>query len=353
MKVRQNAGWMASILVVQSAVTAFAAHQVSLPVDLAAAGTQVVNVKIGLSYSEGPAVDPDGNLYFSEDPDINAGRIWKITPSGQESVYKEPSRGSNGLDFDKEGRLHIAMLDSVLRVEKDGKVTVLASKGTNTLSRVNDLSVSSTGSLFFTNLGGNTVFFRGTDGVIKTRNFNSVNGIEWIEEKSIVYIASGGLQKCKVTNSTGEIGTCTNFSGGADGLTTDANGNVWRAAWGEGRIYAHDSTGKQLGYIFIDSPIPPGGKNYSPGVGGNASNCHFGGPDGKTLWITGDGGLYKIQLKVAGRQIPQWPTTTAVRDYRFSKPVARTGASLLWKEGRLLLVDSRFGKAGANGRLLP
>lgn len=338
MIVRISMGWLPALL---AANAAWSQHQVSLPADLAEPGTQVVDVYVGISYSEGPAVDPEGNLYFSEDPDVNTGRIWKITPDGIRSVYKEPSRGANGLEFDNEGRLHITMLDSVLRVEKDGAdgsghptVTVLAAKGAQNLGRVNDLSISSMGSLFFTNLNGNTLFFRGTDGQIKTRNCKSCNGVEWIEEKGIVYFSSGGLQKCKVNNATGEIGTCSSFAGSTDGLTTDVNGNVWRADWTQGKIFADDSTGKQLGFIAIDAKDVPG-KRFTSGAVGNVSNCHFGGPDNKTLFITGDGGLYKVQLKVAGRNRPQWPTGV---DSRLARPTSReTGARLLGASGVFFL----------------
>ncbi|HKP95328.1 MAG TPA: SMP-30/gluconolactonase/LRE family protein [Fibrobacteria bacterium] len=287
-----------------SAQIALAQHVVSLPPELADPGTQVESVLEGLAYSEGPTVDPAGNLYFSEDPDVNDGRIWKITPDGTKSIYKDPSRGSNGLEMDNQGRLHIAMLDSVLRIEPDGKTTVLAAKsGTLNLGRVNDLSLSSTGTLFFSNLSGNTLFFRGMDGQIRTQNFYGVNGVEWIEEKSILYVASEGLQRCAVDNATGEVGACTYFAGWTDGLTVDANGNVYRASRSEGRIIVHDSTGNQLGYIAIAAKEVQG-KRYSPGSVGNASNCHFGGADGKTLFITGDGGCYKVGLKVAGRLRP-------------------------------------------------
>jgi gluconolactonase len=279
-------------------------HVVTLPAELAAPDAKVETVLEGLSYSEGPAFDPDGNLFFSEDPDVQTGRIWKITPEGTKSVFKDPSRGSNGLEFDSQGRLVICMLDSVIRVEKDGKVTVLAAKGGSlNLGRVNDLSIASSGAMFFTNLNGNTLFFRGTDGQIKTRTFNSVNGVEWIEEKGILYVASGGLQKCKVDSATGEVSGCATFAGGTDGLTTDVNGNVYRASWSDGKVFVHDSTGKQLGSIAIVAKEVQG-KRFSPGNGGNTSNCAFGGPDRKTLYITGDGGCYKVALKVAGRLRP-------------------------------------------------
>lgn len=335
MMFRKPAPKTLSLAVFTSAISAFAAHQVSLPADLAEPGTQVVDVKIGLSYSEGPAVDAAGNLFFSEDPDVNNGRIWKITPTGQESVYKDPSRWSNGLEFDNQGRLHIAMLDSLLRVELDGKVTVLAA-GTvagSRLNRVNDLSISSTGAVFFTNLGGGTVFFRSPDGAIKTRTGSNVNGIEWVEEKNTIYLAQGELQKCTVNNSTGDISGCSRFAGGTDGLTMDALGNVWRADWGAGRVVAHSPTGQQLGFIAIDSK-EVSGTRFSPREGGNTSNCHFGGPDLKTLFITGDGGLYKVQLKVAGRRRPNWPT--AVR----SEAMISNGNTA--KKGHRLPLASKF-----------
>lgn len=298
-------GWLWAVPAVPSA------HQVDLPASLAAPGAQVVDVQVGLSYSEGPAVDPSGNLYFSEDPDVNTGRIWKITPQGVTSVYKDPSRGSNGLEFDNQGRLHICMLDSLLRIEADGKVTVLhASTTGNSIGRVNDLSINSAGAVFFTNLSGNTLFFRSASGTITTRTFSGVNGVEWIEEKSIVYVASGGLQKCQVDNATGALSNCAVFAGGTDGatdgLTVDAQGNVWHANWGLGKVFVNDSTGKELGSITIDA-VPVTGKRYTNGASGNADNCHFGGPDLKTLYITGDGGLYKIDLLVAGRVRPGWP----------------------------------------------
>jgi gluconolactonase len=289
----------------------WAQHTFTLPTDLADASAQVQDVHVGLHYSEGPAIDASGTLFFSENPDTDVGVIWKITTDGTKSVFKDPSRGSNGLEFDNQQRLHIAMKDSLLRIETDGKVTALAG-GTaagKALARVNDLSISSTGAVFFTNLNGNTVFFRNTDGQIRTRDFSGCNGIEWVEEKSIVYIGGGSLQKCAVNNATGEIGTCSQFAGATDGLTIDLNGNVWRANWSEGKVYAHDSTGRQLGSITINAATVSG-KRSSNGAMGNASNCHFGGPDLKTLFITGDGGLYKIQLKVAGRRRPGWPGAT-------------------------------------------
>jgi gluconolactonase len=338
-----------------AAPSVHSAHQVNLPASLAAPGAQVVDVHVGLSYSEGVNVDPDGNVFFSEDPDVDNGRIWKITPQGVKSVYKDPSRGSNGLEFDNEGRLHICMHDSLLRVEKDGKVTVLhASTPSASIGRVNDLSINSAGAVFFTNLNGNTLFFRNTAGTITTRTFQGVNGVEWIEEKSIVYVASGGLQKCKVDNATGVLSNCAVFvaspNGDTDGLTVDVLGNVWHANWGQGKVFVSDSTGKELGSISIDAAPVAAPKRSTSGAMGNTDNCHFGGPDNKTLFITGDGGLYKIDLLVAGRNRPGWPTSSS----RILIPTVRAAGlrtgDRLADPARFLLEAGKGIAVGADGR---
>lgn len=356
MEIRKSVLWAGALWAVPAV---HSAHQVNLPASLAAPGTQVVDVHVGLSYSEGPAVDPAGNVWFSEDPDVNTGRIWKITPAGEKSIFKDPSRGSNGLEFDNQGRLNICMLDSVLRIELDGKVTVLhSSKNGASIGRVNDLSISSTGAMFFTNLNGNTLFFRNTAGEITTKTFSGVNGVEWVEEKSVVYVASGGLQKCKVDNTTGALSDCAVFAGGTngatDGLTLDVQGNVWHANWSLGKVFVSDSTGKELGSISIDAAPVTAGKRASSGAMGNTDNCHFGGPDLKTLFITGDGGLYKINLLVAGRRRPGWPTTTSARPVL--PPAAARGGLLragerAYDPSRFLLQTGKGDAVAADGRI--
>jgi hypothetical protein len=61
------------------------------------------------------------------------------------------------------------------------------------------------------------------------------------------------------------------------------------------------------------------------GIASNADNCVFGGADLKTLYITGDGGLYSIQLKIPGRPRPGEPAPTAIEAYRIS-PMNRAPA---------------------------
>jgi hypothetical protein len=88
----------------------------------------------------------------------------------------------------------------------------------------------------------------------------------------------------------------------ADGLTFDEKGNAYFASYNEGKVIVFSPTGMRLGDISILTPPPT--YDVSPGIRANTSNCVFGGSDNKTLFITGDGGLYQIKLKVAGRLRP-------------------------------------------------
>ncbi|MEO7426604.1 MAG: SMP-30/gluconolactonase/LRE family protein [Fibrobacteria bacterium] len=326
---------------------------VTLPADIAEPGTKVESVVEGLSYSEGPAFDPQGNLFFSEDPDVNTGRIWKITPDGVKTTIRDPSDGSNGLQLDPQGRLVICQLDTVCRLESDGSLTSLVASGSGlNLARVNDLSIGSTGAMFFTNLQGGTVFFRTPEGDIKTSTqFLMPNGVEWIEEKSIVYIAAGkGLSRCAVNNATGAIGTCQEFAGSTDGLTTDANGNVYRASWGQGSIIVHDSTGQQLGTIAINAKEVTG-KTFFRGQQGNACNCVFGGADGTTLYITGDGGCYRIKLKIPGRVRPQ---SNGIRIQPIGrKRIALNRQAEAYRAAGIYFLDAEQNRFGLSGRWDP
>jgi gluconolactonase len=341
--------YMSAALLAQAA-WAQSLGSVALPAEIADPGTQIESVLEGLSYSEGPAIDGQGNLFFSEDPDVNTGRIWKITPDGAKSTMRDPSDGSNGLQFDPQGRLVICQLDTVQRMESNGTLTPLVvTNGQLKLSRVNDLSIASNGAMFFSNLQGNTVFFRNVDGSVKTSTqFRQPNGVEWIEEKSILYVASGqALQKCAVNNATGEIGACRDFAGSTDGLTTDADGNVYRASWGDGTIMVHDSTGKQLGSIAINATDVPG-KRYSSGSRGNACNCVFGGPDRTTLYITGDGGCYRVKLKIPGRVRPQ---SMGIRTgFTIRNRIPLRGEGGLFQASGIFFLDAEGHTVGLSGK---
>jgi gluconolactonase len=304
MKFRIKALYIA--LVCSWTVMVTAQGTVNLPESMADPGVVVEPVLTGLHYCEGPAFDSAGNLYFTEDPDYMDGKIWKVTPEGVSSVFMDPSNSTNGLEFDPAGRLVACRQDQVIRMNQDGSIDTLVESGGNLdLGKVNDLSVASSGAMYFTNLNGGSLFYRSPQGSVQEFiQFERPNGVEWIEEKSFLYLASGSsLLKCPV-NPDGTVGTHEIFAEvqGPDGLTSDVNGNVYIASWVEGAIKVFDSSGISLGEIIIDHDDQ--GERITQGQNGNASNCHFGFPDTDMLYITGDGGCHRVQLKIAGRSRP-------------------------------------------------
>ena len=77
------------------------------------------------AFTEGPAVDKKGNVFFTDQPND---RIWKYSNKGQLSLYMEPAGRANGLFFDAKGNL-IACADGdneLWRISKKKKTEVLA-----------------------------------------------------------------------------------------------------------------------------------------------------------------------------------------------------------------------------------
>lgn len=302
--------------------------QVNLDPSLAESGAAVVGVlnrdsaeSRYLGYCEGPAADSAGNLFFTEKGDESGDRtgpniIWKVTPRGVASRFYSSHEGTNGLEFDPQGRLVAMQVNKVRRFTADGKSVVLDSS--DLYGSLNDLSIGSNGDMYLTNLGGGSVFRLSADGKTrKTFPFYGPNGVEWIEEKKIVYLDAGpGLRRYEV-QPDGSLANpvLLKQAGAPDGLTVDERGNIYVSSWEDGAVYVVDSTGKDLGNIQVTSADP---SDTDPS--NNVSNCAFGGPGNRTLYITGGGGAYKVVLKVAGRKRPQ---RAAVRPGLASPPRLR------------------------------
>jgi gluconolactonase len=275
---------------------------IELPAAIADQTAKVESVKTGLAYCEGPAVDKEGDLFFSEGSSPQ-NRIWKVTPQGIATVFRTAGY-FNGTEFDPQGRLVFCQQDAITRMNMESLVLDTLSKSGNgfQLLQTNDLSIATNGAMFFTNhYSGKSLFYRSPAGDLKQwGNFPVPNGVEFVEEKGFLYLClsdSNRVDKYFVGND-GTISNQMKFVDIAvpDGITLDENYNVYVASNQEGKIYVYDSAGKTLGTITMQGTTTRAG---------NASNCIFGnqigGPNDKTLYITGNGGAYKVQLKVAGR----------------------------------------------------
>ena len=66
------------------------------------AASQAAEIATTVAFTEGPVVDRDGNVYFTE---LVFQRIMKLTPQGVLTVFREHSNNANGMLIDPEGRL--------------------------------------------------------------------------------------------------------------------------------------------------------------------------------------------------------------------------------------------------------
>jgi sugar lactone lactonase YvrE len=299
---------------------------VSLPSSLADAGVQVQKTMTAAQrfnqWCEGPVVAQNGDLYFSEQ---NTGSIWKVTPAGALMKLVTIATYSNGLDFNPvTGRLVVCeraqiterdtVTGAVLKVitnDGAGAWTGGGSGGSN------DLTFAANGDLFFTSWNQHIYFHSSDSSVNKDWNFPASttcqwNGIEYIEEKGIIYVCQYGRNRVvtfKVNSTTHMIDTSTLQQFGPtmyspDGITVDSNYNVYVCNNSTLGLYPNsvvvlDSSGTVLGSIHMTQFTSSAAVNC---VFGNS--MFGGGPNPHTLYITGDSGAFKVQLKVAGRVRP-------------------------------------------------
>lgn len=327
----------------------------TLPDSLMAAGTRVEWVKKLPAYCEGPAVDHAGVVWFTEQQSNStpAWPIWKIDPAAAGdtgTVFLRNSDQANGLSFDMQGRLVATQNRKITRFEKNGGATLLAESGKGAVfGQANDISLGSNGSFYFTDLGSN-VFHVDSSGALKTAysGASSANGIFFFEESRAVYVNQGGQVTRFQIGAGGTLSNPTRYCSvnGPDGGAVDSHGNFWIASYSDGAIYVFGAGGNQVGKIVMKAS---GIYDTRPGNQGNTSNAAFGGPDGKTLYITGDGGLYSLKVKVAGRRLGG-PTALNPRKAVLIKAVSGNDAvSRLGWDGLGRIQPARADKARSAG----
>ena len=349
--IRRGARTTAALLLLAAAFASaqdFGSH--TLPAELADPAAKVVgamnkapNNGRALGYSEGPACDSEGNLYFTED-NAGSGNIWKLATTGATSNFYNGPGLPNGLEFDNSGKLFSAEKGGIATYDKTGaasRAMLPMNPALNAGYRVNDLSIASNGAMWFTNHAqGNQFFYRDAAGKVTTYESSSPlgmgipNGIEYVEEKKMLLVLSDGDKKAYRFDvaDDGTLSNKTTFAAIAepDGLTLDEKGNIYLCSYNDGIIYVYAPTGgAAIGKITV------GGKT------GNVVNCVFGGADGKTLFMTGNGGAYKLQMKVGGRKRPG--ATGLVRypgRYLMASAAPSKGAGAYTLEGRK--VESRL-----------
>ena len=118
--------------------------------NVVAPGAKVVKLAGGFKFTEGPAADAQGNVFFS---DIPNNRIHKWSLAGGLSTFREDSGGANGLFFDKSGSLLACEggRRRLVSINQQGRVTVLADEYQGKrFNSLNDLWIDQKGGIYFT-----------------------------------------------------------------------------------------------------------------------------------------------------------------------------------------------------------
>ena len=270
------------------------------PTELIAPGAKVEKLADGFRFTEGPAVDRDGNVYFS---DIPNSRIHKWSVEEKKlSTFRENSGRANGLYFDRQGNLVACEGGNrrITSISPEGKVTVLADsfKGKR-LNSPNDLWIDPQGGVYFTDprygnqqgveQDGFHVYYISPDRKSVTRVLDDLvkpNGIVGTADGKLLYVADPGANKTYVYRiaDSGRLEKLpTVFPEGSDGMTLDEKGNLYLTRAGV-RVYSPQ------GRLITTIEVPE-----------RPANVCFGGKDRKTLFITARSGFYALKMAVRGQ----------------------------------------------------
>jgi gluconolactonase len=274
----------------------------SIPV--VAKGATLQRVSDQFTFTEGPAVDKKGNVFFTDQPND---KIYEYDTEGRLSVFMDKTGRSNGLYFDKKGRL-LACADEKNELwaidPKTKKATVLLSDlDGKKFNGPNDLWPDGKGGIYFTDplypreywnrktseLDGQKVYYlpKGAKRpVVVDGDLQQPNGIVGTPDGRHLLVAdirANKTYKYRI-NPDGSLTDRQLFvPQGSDGMTLDERGNLYLSGRG---VTVYDPTGKKLGVI----PVP------SRWVG----NLCFGGKDRRTLLITASESVYTLKMAVKG-----------------------------------------------------
>ena len=250
--------------------------------------------------------DIPGNRLLAVDP---AGKVSTLLPNVlkgvprnvlHDSLYSNRDLvGSNGTALAKSGRLIMAMFGADTLTELDltsrrERVLTTGASSPN-FTRPNDLAIARNGDIWFS---GEQGLFRFHAGQITLMRVMAANGLAFSPDQKFLYVTDGPtkIQKLAINRdgSVGKVALFIDTQGDpakgefVDGLKVDKRGNIWAVA--PGGIWIIGSDGRRLGRILAPKVRTPMGSAQ------RFTNLAFGGRDGRTLFLTGPGAVYKIAL---------------------------------------------------------
>jgi len=266
----------------------------------------------GFLFTEGPLWHArERYLLFSDMP---GNHLRKWSAAGGVETFRQPSNQSNGLAWDREGRLLACehATSRLTRTERDGTISVLASHyDGRELNSPNDVVVRSDGTIVFTDpTYGRAEFygrpraceldFRGVYAVVPGQaprlladDFGQPNGLCSSDDEQRLFVNDTERQHVRVFDVARDgalsgsriwASTTGEGAGAPDGMKLDVAGNLYTCGPGGIHVFAPDAT--CLGVIRVPE--------YT-------ANFAWGDDDFRSLYITASTSLYRIRTKVPGR----------------------------------------------------
>jgi gluconolactonase len=282
---------------VSSSITASAAES-----SIIESGATLQKLAGECKFTEGPASDTKGNVYFTDQPND---RILVWTTAGKLETFMEPSGRANGLCFDKDGNLWACAdgKNELWKIAPDKKHEVVLKDFEGKLfNGHNDLWIAPSGAIYFTDPHykrdywqrgpkemDECVYRLSPDDRKVTRIISDLkqpNGIIGTPDGKTLYVADIGARKTYrfAIQPNGSVTEKTLFCElGSDGMTIDEQGNVYLTGRG---VSVFNRAGTKIEQIDVP-------ENWT-------ANVCFGGADRKTLFITASKGLYGLKMKVKG-----------------------------------------------------
>src|SRR5690606_13837587 len=262
-----------------------------------APGAEMKLVADGFSFTEGPAADQYGNVFFTDQPN---NRIWRYGTNGNLAIFMEPAGRANGMYIDRQGHLIVCADDQyeLWRIGMDRNVEKLAVNYRDSLfNGPNDVWVSPTGVIYFTDPYYQRDYWSRTTPDLATEGlymyydgqvtrvddqFKRPNGIVGTPDGKFLYVADIGDSKTYryTLKKDGTILDKQLFANqGSDGMTIDEKGNVYLTGKG---IDVYDPSGEKIQHI--DVPV-----NWT-------ANVCFSGTNHDVLFITASDKVFTLQM---------------------------------------------------------
>jgi gluconolactonase len=247
---------------------------------------------------EGPAVDAAGNVYA-----VNFARaqtIGKVTPDGKAEVFVTLPGTSvaNGIRFGADGAMFVAdyVEHTIYRIDPLTRaVTVHAREPA--MNQPNDLAITAGGVLYasdpdWKNNAGR-VWRIDPDGkvVLAAERLGTANGIEVSPDGRTLYVNESvqrniwafAIGPDGALSGKRRIASFPDF--GLDGMRVDVDGNLYVTRIGKGTVLKLAPDGRTLAEIALPGKKP--------------SNISFGGPDGRTAYVTEVENGQLLQFRIA------------------------------------------------------